>query len=91
MVPLVDTDVIEKGRVGPGESIAVDMATGTFYRDHELKDHLAAQKPYSRWMENITHLDERVQAPPVRARGLRARASCGGARTSTASPSRTWS
>ena len=43
------------------------MTTGTFYRDHELKDHLAAQKPYGRWMENITHLDERVQAAAVRA------------------------
>ena len=33
MVPLVDNDVIEKGRVGPGECIAVDMTTGTFYGD----------------------------------------------------------
>ena len=44
MVPLVDNDVI--GRPGgPRRSIAVDMTTGTFYRDHALKDHLAAQKP----------------------------------------------
>ena len=64
MVPLVDTDVIEKGRVGPGENIAVDLAAGRFYRDQELKDHLAALKPYSRWMENITHLDERTKARP---------------------------
>jgi glutamate synthase (NADPH/NADH) large chain len=61
MVPLVDTEVVEKGRVGPGESIAVDLTTGTFYHDQELKDHLATQKPYGRWMENITHLDERVR------------------------------
>ncbi len=64
MTPLNDNDVIEKGRVGPGENIAVDMLTGTFYRDLDLKDHLAAQKPYSRWMENITHLDARVQELP---------------------------
>ena len=64
MVPLVDSDVVEKGRVGPGENIAVDLVAGRFYRDLELKDHLAGQKPYSRWIENITHLDERVAARP---------------------------
>ena len=64
MVPLVDTAVVEKGRVGPGENIAVDMVSGRFYRDQELKDHLAGLKPYSRWIENITHLDERVAARP---------------------------
>ena len=72
MVPLTDHDVIEKGRVGPGENIAVDLATGTFYHDLELKDHLAGLKPYGRWMENITHLDERVRRPAVRAGPLRA-------------------
>ncbi|HEX6013756.1 MAG TPA: glutamate synthase central domain-containing protein, partial [Geminicoccaceae bacterium] len=64
MVPLVDTDVVEKGRVGPGESIAVDLVAGRFYRDQELKDHLAGLKPYSRWVENITHLDEEARARP---------------------------
>ena len=61
MVPLADSEVIEKGRVGPGETIAVDLGNGTFYRDLELKDHLAGLKPYSKWVENITHLDERVK------------------------------
>lgn len=65
MVPLADAEVIEKGRVGPGESIAVDLVSGAFYRDQELKDYLAGLKPYSKWVQNITHLDERVkeQAP----------------------------
>ena len=45
MVPLVDTDVVEKGRVGPGESIAVDLVTGRFYRDQELKDHWPTSSP----------------------------------------------
>ena len=64
MVPLDDTAVVEKGRVGPGESIAVDLAAGRFFHDQELKDHLAAQKPYSKWVENITHLADRVQERP---------------------------
>ncbi|MEK0082065.1 glutamate synthase large subunit [Benzoatithermus flavus] len=67
MVPLTDGDVIEKGRVGPGETIAVDLTTGRFYRDQELKDYLASLKPYSKWVQNITHLDELVKARPFRA------------------------
>jgi glutamate synthase (NADPH/NADH) large chain len=67
MVPLADGDVIEKGRVGPGENIAVDLTTGRFYRDQELKDYLAGLKPYSKWVQNITHLDELVKALPSAA------------------------
>ena len=58
--------MVEKGSVGPGEIIAVDLVAGRFYRDPELKDHLAASEPYSRWIENITHLDERVGRAAVR-------------------------
>ena len=43
-----------------------------------------AQKPYSRWIENITHLDERVAGAAVRAGRATSAPSCGGARTSTA-------
>jgi glutamate synthase (NADPH/NADH) large chain len=64
MVPLVEADIVEKGRVGPGEMIGVDLETGTFYRDRALKDFLSGQKPYSRWMENITHLDQLVAKLP---------------------------
>ena len=57
MVPLAEAGIVEKGRVGPGECIGVDMASGAFYRDVALKDHLASQKPYSRWVESITRLE----------------------------------
>ena len=66
MVPLNEQEVIEKGRVGPGEMIGVDLEAGVFYRDGELKDHLAGLKPYSRWVENITHIDEVARGLPFR-------------------------
>ena len=62
MVPLKESTIVEKGRVGPGEMIGVDLEAGSFYRDQELKDHLAAQKPYGKWVENIRQLDELVAA-----------------------------
>ncbi len=57
MVPLGEANIVEKGRVGPGECIGVDMGEASFYRDTALKDHLAAQRPYSKWIENVTHLE----------------------------------
>ncbi len=63
MVPLAEAGIVEKGRVGPGECIGVDMATGTFYRDVALKDHLASQKPYSTWVARIARPDRADEAP----------------------------
>ncbi|MCB1883567.1 MAG: glutamate synthase large subunit, partial [Geminicoccaceae bacterium] len=72
MVPLKEADIVEKGRVGPGETIGVDLEAGRFYHDAELKDRLAGQKPYSKWAENITHLAAlaatRAEGPQTYAR-----------------------
>ncbi len=66
MVPLAEQDIVEKGRVGPGEMIGVDLEAGRFFRDAELKDHLAGLKPYSKWVEHITRLDRLVAERPRR-------------------------
>jgi glutamate synthase (NADPH/NADH) large chain len=60
MVPLKGHTIIEKGRVGPGEMIGVDLRRGVFYHDHELKDHLDDEKPYGQWVKGITHLEDNV-------------------------------
>ena len=60
MVPLKGNAVVEKGRVGPGEMIGIDLVHGVFYHDHELKDHLADEKPYGQWVKGITHLEDQV-------------------------------
>jgi glutamate synthase (NADPH/NADH) large chain len=64
MVPLKEVDIVEKGRVGPGEMIGVDLVTGTFFRDVALKDRLAAHRPYGKWVENIRLLEDLVAARP---------------------------
>ncbi|HEX9808447.1 MAG TPA: glutamate synthase large subunit [Alphaproteobacteria bacterium] len=69
MVPVTETTITEKGRIGPGEMIGVDLAEGRFYHDAEIKDMLAARNPYSRWVRNITELDSLIkpakEAPPL--------------------------
>ncbi|MEO1019843.1 MAG: glutamate synthase central domain-containing protein, partial [Pseudomonadota bacterium] len=62
MVPLVEADIVEKGRVGPGEMIGVNLQAGNFFHDLELKDLLASQKPYGQWVSNITRVEELVDA-----------------------------
>ncbi|MFC7334609.1 glutamate synthase large subunit [Rhodocista pekingensis] len=65
MVKVNEPTVVEKGRLGPGQMIAVDLAEGRLYKDREIKDKLAAQRPYGTWVKNITVLDDLVKQAPV--------------------------
>ncbi|UWQ22044.1 glutamate synthase large subunit [Jannaschia sp. W003] len=58
MVPTDEARVIEKGALGPGQMIAVDMAEGRLLHDAELKDALAAAQPFGDWVQKITDLEE---------------------------------
>jgi glutamate synthase (NADPH) large chain len=58
MVPTDEMNVLEKGALGPGQMIAVDMAKGRLLHDEELKDELAASRPFSKWVKSIVNLDE---------------------------------
>ncbi|MFT6899438.1 MAG: glutamate synthase (NADPH/NADH) large chain, partial [Paraglaciecola sp.] len=50
-------DVLEKGRVGPGEMLAVDTYTGKIWRSNEIDDELKNRHPYKEWIEkNIRSL-----------------------------------
>ncbi|MEY2599799.1 MAG: glutamate synthase large subunit, partial [Verrucomicrobiota bacterium] len=50
-VELDDAKVVEKGRLGPGEMIAIDTASGTLLHDAEIKAKLAKQHPYGEWLQ----------------------------------------
>lgn len=43
-------DVIEKGRVGPGEMLAVDTYTGKIWRSTEIDNELKERHPYREWI-----------------------------------------
>ncbi|HWK44804.1 MAG TPA: glutamate synthase large subunit [Stellaceae bacterium] len=61
MVRVNETEVVEKGRLGPGQMIGVDLAAGKLYRDREIKDMLAGSQPFSEWVKRITVLDSLIQ------------------------------
>jgi glutamate synthase domain-containing protein 2/glutamate synthase domain-containing protein 1/glutamate synthase domain-containing protein 3 len=52
-------EIAEKGRLGPGEMIAVDVEQHRFMRNQEIKNVLAHKQPYRQWLENnLTYLSE---------------------------------
>ncbi len=56
MVPINEATVVEKGALGPGQMIAVDMAEGKLFRDTQIKDALAASRPFGEWVGKIVDL-----------------------------------
>ncbi len=61
MVKLAAETIIEKGRVGPGQTIGVDLSAARFYRDDEIKDMLAARQAFGEWTRRITEIDHIVK------------------------------
>ncbi|MHA1152523.1 MAG: glutamate synthase large subunit, partial [Alphaproteobacteria bacterium] len=61
MVRLDESQILEKGRLGPGQMIAVDLEEGKLYHDAEIKDRLAAERPFGRWIRNATQIGDLIQ------------------------------
>ncbi len=61
MVKVDEAAVVEKGRVGPGQMIGVDLEAGKFFHDRELKALLATSRPFSKWTKQITVIDSLVK------------------------------
>jgi glutamate synthase (NADPH) large chain len=64
MVPVDETTIREKGALGPGQMIAVDMKTGKLFHDSDLKDKLAAAQPFSAWIEKVVDLNAIMRDVP---------------------------
>ncbi|WP_108260148.1 glutamate synthase large subunit [Mangrovicoccus ximenensis] len=64
MVPTDESSVQEKGALGPGQMIAVDMKDGILYHDVTIKDMLAAAQPFGEWVGKINNLEETMVGLP---------------------------
>ena len=58
MVPIDEASVTEKGALGPGQMLAVDMKKGKLFRDRQIKDKLARALPFGEWVGKIADLDD---------------------------------
>ncbi|MEM9011853.1 MAG: glutamate synthase large subunit [Pseudomonadota bacterium] len=61
MVPTDERSVVEKGALGPGQMLAVDMRSQELLHDAELKDQLAASQPFGEWVGSITDLEAQTE------------------------------
>ncbi len=50
VVELEESRIVEKGRLGPGQMLAVDLEQGRLLRNWEVKQEVAARHPYGQWL-----------------------------------------
>ena len=58
MVPTDEFSVKEKGALGPGQMIGVDMVAGRLLHDEALKDELATERDFAEFVQSVVDLDE---------------------------------
>ncbi|BBH38033.1 ferredoxin-dependent glutamate synthase [Microcystis viridis NIES-102] len=51
-IPLDETTIIEKGRLGPGQMLAVDLEKGEIKRNWPIKQEIARSNPYGEWVKS---------------------------------------
>ncbi|MEH3106510.1 MAG: glutamate synthase large subunit [Sphingomonas fennica] len=56
MVVVPESAVVAKGRMGPGQMIAIDLEEGRLYTDAEVKARIAGEKPYGEWIAGFRAL-----------------------------------
>jgi len=66
MVELDESRVVEKGRLGPGQMIAVDTAAGRLLKNDDIKDEIARRRPYGEWLEqHRVRLDDHLRSVSI--------------------------
>jgi glutamate synthase (NADPH/NADH) large chain len=48
-------EVVEKGRVGPGELLVIDTLTGKRWTSWDIDKELKSRHPYKKWMDKCCH------------------------------------
>ena len=61
MVVLSESTIVKKGRLGPGEMIAVNLDEGKVFDDAALKDRIAAEYDYSELVQDFRHIEDLPQ------------------------------
>jgi glutamate synthase (NADPH/NADH) large chain len=64
MVPVDYAQILESGRIGPGDMIAVNLSEGKLYKSHELKQRVASSKNFSKLTQSIKNLSQIKTSSP---------------------------
>jgi glutamate synthase domain-containing protein 2/glutamate synthase domain-containing protein 1/glutamate synthase domain-containing protein 3 len=63
-IELDDYRIVEKGRLGPGQMLALDLERHTILHDAELKRELGASRPWASWIGSIPSVDTESSPGP---------------------------
>ena len=56
-----DSEVVRKGRLGPGEMLAVDLKNGALLETKDIHDELKSRHPYKKWLkQGVRYLDSEL-------------------------------
>ena len=55
VVSLPESEIVEKGRLGPGQMIAVDLQNHEILKNWDIKQRIAQQHPYGEWVRSFRH------------------------------------
>ncbi|MDB9414318.1 glutamate synthase large subunit [Microcystis aeruginosa] len=66
-IPLDETTIMEKGRLGPGQMIAVDLEKGEIKRNWPIKQEIARANPYGAWVKSQRTLIDKETAIDIPA------------------------
>ena len=58
MIKIAEEKIIEKGKLGPGQIIAIDLKKGKLFKDKDIKDLLA--KDYKKYSKQIIDLEKKI-------------------------------
>jgi glutamate synthase (NADPH/NADH) large chain len=58
MAVVPETTVVEKGRLGPGQMIAVDLVEAKYYDDRAIKDRVSAEADYAALIRGFTNFSD---------------------------------
>jgi glutamate synthase (NADPH/NADH) large chain len=64
MVVVPESSVVEKGRLGPGQMIAVDLDEGVLLHDRAVKDRIAGEADYGSMIGEFVAIDDLTPVAP---------------------------
>ena len=66
MINISEEKILEKGKLGPGQIIAIDLKKGKLFKDKEIKDYLA--KDYRKYNKQIVDLEKKISTEGEKAK-----------------------
>ncbi|MFL2890174.1 MAG: glutamate synthase large subunit [Pelagibacteraceae bacterium] len=60
MIKIPEDKIVSKGKLGPGQIIAIDLKEGRLFKDKEIKDYIA--KDYKKYSKQIIDLEKTISS-----------------------------